>query len=145
MNKKQPAIGSKSELYGALLEDRGPASALSSWVDTRPIPFRSRRLIKTGNPSVKLFQVMSPVPHALRVNDASERRPFLQFLARSFHRRHDFAPRQDQFLAKHKRGVARFAETTSRLMRSLWARVRFFADDFPASNSRTCSAAARSQ
>ena len=30
-------------------------------------------------------------------------------------------------------------------LRSIWARVRFFADHLPASNSRTCSAAARSQ
>jgi hypothetical protein len=37
---------------------------------------------------------------AVRVNDLSERRPFFQFLGRSFHRRHDFAPRQNQFLAK---------------------------------------------
>jgi hypothetical protein len=49
---------------------------------------------------VELFQVMPPVPYAVRVNDARERRPFLQFLERSFHRRHDFAPRQDKLLTK---------------------------------------------
>jgi hypothetical protein len=64
------------------------------------IPFCSQCFAKTCNPSVKLFQVMPPVPHALKVNDACERRPLLQFLGRSLHRRHDFAPRQDQFLAK---------------------------------------------
>jgi hypothetical protein len=51
-------------------------------------------------PSAKLFQMMPPVLQAVRVNDLSERRPFFQFLGRSFHRRHDFAPRQNQFLAK---------------------------------------------
>ena len=67
---------------------------------TRSLPFRSRCFTKTGDPSVELFQVMAPVPHALRVNDACERRPFLQFLRRSFHRRHDFAPRQNELLTK---------------------------------------------
>jgi hypothetical protein len=83
------------------------------------------------------------VAHALRVNDVMRRRPFLQFLGRSFHRRHSFALRQDQFLAR--RGVARFAEITSRLMHPICAHVRFFADDLPVSNSRTRSAAVRSQ
>jgi hypothetical protein len=67
---------------------------------TRSIPFSFTMITKTGDPSVELFQVMPPVPHALRVNDACERRPFLQFLGRSFHRRHDFAPRQDKLLTK---------------------------------------------
>jgi serine/threonine-protein kinase RsbW len=98
-NKCHSPPGSTSEVYGALLEDLGPASAPSSWVDPL-IPFRSRRFTKTGDPCVELFQVMPPVPHALRVNDACERRPSLQFLGRSFHRCHDFAPCKDQFLAK---------------------------------------------
>src|ERR1700720_3985714 len=91
-NKRHSPSGATSELYGALLEDLGPASAPSSWVD--PLDsFCSRCFAKTGDPSVELFQVMAPVPHTLRVNDACERRTFLQFLGRSFHRRRDFAPR----------------------------------------------------
>src|ERR1700733_1623483 len=46
---------------------------------TPSIPFRSRCFTKTGGPSVELFQVMLPVPNALRVNDACERKPFLRF------------------------------------------------------------------
>ena len=37
--------------------------------------------------------MMPPVLQAVRVNDLSERRPFFQFLGRSFHRRHDFISR----------------------------------------------------
>src|SRR5258708_254139 len=66
----------------------------------RTSPWRSQCFAKTQNPSAKLFQVTPPVPYAVRVNDVSERRPFLQFLGRSTHRRRDFGPRQDQFLAK---------------------------------------------
>jgi len=44
MKKKQPPSGSKSELYGDLLEDLGPASGLSSWVDIPLDFFRSHDL-----------------------------------------------------------------------------------------------------
>src|ERR1700722_8231392 len=85
-NKWHLPNGATSELYGALLEDLGPASAPSSWVDP-PDSFSFTMLAKTGDPSMVSFQVMPAVPHALRVNDACQRRPFLRLLGRSFHRR----------------------------------------------------------
>src|SRR5260370_1091267 len=94
---------------------KAPRECLSSSeikeVDSTRIMFLILWRSKTWmpNPSAKLFQVVPPVPYAVRVNDASERRPFLKFLGRSTHRRRDFGPRQDQFLPKKmsRRGAIR--------------------------------------
>jgi len=117
----------------------------STETDLEKIPFRSRCFAETCNPSLKLFEMMPPVPHALRVNDVSERDLSSSSSGARFIAATISLLAKDQFLAKKMpwRGPIRGNNLPVDAL-ELERACAFLANRLPASNSRTCPAVARS-